>query len=166
MPLPSAFSEPVLHHHHHHHQPKPPPPELNLEMSPSTPTPAAMFKTPVPGRSSTRSSTTGFIPKIFPRRYGSAYSDSGLGSPLVTSTELQSSFSPNTPTPTHPRSSSGSSTPPIAPASAKKKNFKRKWAARKKADYNLSASNDILGIVMLEIQGASDLPRLKNSQLP
>ena len=29
--------------------------------------------------------------------------------------------------------------------------------------YNFNAANDIMGIVMLEIQGAQDLPKLKNS---
>ena len=35
-------------------------------------------------------------------------------------------------------------------------------------DYNFSAtaSNDILGIVLLEIKGATDLPKLKNSESP
>ncbi|KAG1727715.1 phosphatidylserine decarboxylase-domain-containing protein [Suillus lakei] len=41
--------------------------------------------------------------------------------------------------------------------------FRKSWSS-KKVDYNFSAanSNDIVGIVMLEIQGATDLPRLKN----
>lgn len=45
---------------------------------------------------------------------------------------------------------------------AKKTKFRKSWAT-KKVDYNFSAANDIMGIVMLEIQGATDLPRLKNS---
>lgn len=45
-----------------------------------------------------------------------------------------------------------------------KQRFKRSWATNKSADYNFSAANDIVGIVMLEIQGATDLPRLKNSK--
>lgn len=45
-----------------------------------------------------------------------------------------------------------------------KQRFKRSWAMSKNADYNFSAANDIVGIVMLEIQGAADLPRLKNSK--
>jgi phosphatidylserine decarboxylase len=45
-----------------------------------------------------------------------------------------------------------------------KQRFKRSWAVNKNADYNFSAENDIVGIVMLEIQGATDLPRLKNSK--
>lgn len=45
-----------------------------------------------------------------------------------------------------------------------KKRFKRSWAMGKSADYNFSAANDIVGIVMLEIEGATDLPKLKNSK--
>ncbi|KAG2147530.1 hypothetical protein DEU56DRAFT_929174 [Suillus clintonianus] len=43
-----------------------------------------------------------------------------------------------------------------------KKRFRKSWSS-KKVDYNFSAanSNNIVGIVMLEIQGASDLPRLR-----
>lgn len=36
-------------------------------------------------------------------------------------------------------------------------------SVKKKVDYSLEAANDIVGIVMLEIQSAEDLPRLKNS---
>ncbi|EGO24192.1 hypothetical protein SERLADRAFT_361384 [Serpula lacrymans var. lacrymans S7.9] len=39
--------------------------------------------------------------------------------------------------------------------------FRKSWGP-KKTDYNFSAGNDIVGIVMLEILGATDLPRLKN----
>ncbi|KZP19931.1 hypothetical protein FIBSPDRAFT_932533 [Athelia psychrophila] len=38
----------------------------------------------------------------------------------------------------------------------------KKEGKEKKGDFNFSPENDILGIVMLEIQGATDLPRLKN----
>ena len=47
----------------------------------------------------------------------------------------------------------------------KKLKFRSSWAA-KKAEYNLSAGNDILGIVMLEVKSAEDLPKLKNCELP
>jgi phosphatidylserine decarboxylase len=56
----------------------------------------------------------------------------------------------------------GTTTPAVssAPSSAKKSKFK-KW--KKSTDgYSLNSGNDILGIVMLEIQGAEDLPKLKN----
>lgn len=45
---------------------------------------------------------------------------------------------------------------------SKKPKFK-KLRGKKKADYNFSTQNDILGIVMLEIKSAEDLPRVKNS---
>ncbi|KAF8525860.1 phosphatidylserine decarboxylase-domain-containing protein [Hysterangium stoloniferum] len=64
--------------------------------------------------------------------------------------------SPNSPT--SGRSSSPSDT---SAAKAKKNKFRKSWSA-KNTEYNLSRSNDILGIVMLEINNAEDLPKLKN----
>jgi phosphatidylserine decarboxylase len=161
MPLPTKFDNPL--HPHSRVQLKPPPPDLILPMSPSTPTPAALTKTPVPSRPS----APGFIPKIFPRRYASAPPDPRSHSaPTTPNLDSPTTFSPSTPTPTlasHLRSTTGSTVPSVAPTSAKRRHFKRKWATRQKTDYNFSASNDILGIVLLEIQGATDLPRLKNS---
>ncbi len=64
--------------------------------------------------------------------------------------------------------SSGASTPvhagttPRPQVTQQKSKFRRSWAAKGK-DYNFNAANDILGIVMLEIQSAKDLPKLKNS---
>jgi phosphatidylserine decarboxylase len=60
--------------------------------------------------------------------------------------------------------------PPTTPNEAPKRpglkhgRFSKSWV-RKKEDYNFSASNDIVGIVMLEIQSATDLPKFKNSTL-
>ena len=48
------------------------------------------------------------------------------------------------------------------PAAAQKKTFRKSWMGKEK-NYNFNAANDIMGIVMLEIQGAHDLPKLKNS---
>lgn len=62
----------------------------------------------------------------------------------------------------HRRSASAGSVPTMSTTA--KKRFKRSWATGKNADYNFSAANDIVGIVMLEIQGATDLPKLKNSR--
>ena len=66
--------------------------------------------------------------------------------------------------PIPPYPSYTASAPPSPLAPTPKKRFRKSWS-NKKADYNFSTaqSNDIVGIVMLEIQGASDLPRLKNS---
>lgn len=51
---------------------------------------------------------------------------------------------------------------PASAQQAQKSKFRKSWVAKNK-DYNFSAANDIMGIVMLEIQGAKDLPKLKNS---
>ena len=39
------------------------------------------------------------------------------------------------------------------------------WQGQKSGAFELEAENDIVGIVMLEIQSATDLPRLRNSEL-
>ncbi|KZP00337.1 hypothetical protein CALVIDRAFT_476192 [Calocera viscosa TUFC12733] len=64
--------------------------------------------------------------------------------------------------------SSRPSTPPQAPMTPGGKHRRpifRRGRASRNSDYNLqlSAQSDILGIVMLEIQGAEDLPKIKNS---
>ena len=51
---------------------------------------------------------------------------------------------------------------PASAQQAQKSKFRKSWVAKNK-NYNFSAANDIMGIVMLEIQGAKDLPKLKNS---
>jgi len=64
----------------------------------------------------------------------------------------------------HQRSSSaGPGGSGVRTGQGKKKKFRRSWANRGKADYNFSTENDIRGIVMLEIRGATDLPCLENS---
>ncbi|KAF8518218.1 phosphatidylserine decarboxylase-domain-containing protein [Gautieria morchelliformis] len=50
---------------------------------------------------------------------------------------------------------------PDAAVKGKRLKFRRPLSARN-TEYNLSAGNDILGIVMLEVQSAKDLPKLKN----
>ncbi|KAG8997441.1 hypothetical protein FRB90_012501, partial [Tulasnella sp. 427] len=47
---------------------------------------------------------------------------------------------------------------PASRAGKKRPSFKKGFDS----NYNLSSSNDVVGIVMLEIQGAEDLPKLKN----
>ncbi|TFK49776.1 hypothetical protein OE88DRAFT_1662429 [Heliocybe sulcata] len=62
------------------------------------------------------------------------------------------------------RSRSVSAGPPSTPTAEKKgTKFRKSWGEKKGA-YNFSAENDIVGIVMLEINSAKDLPRLKNSE--
>lgn len=65
-----------------------------------------------------------------------------------------------------PSDASAPTTPrtPTTPISAARRAKFPKWK-RKGGDYNFNAAEDILGIVMLEIQGATDLPKLKNSAL-
>ena len=55
---------------------------------------------------------------------------------------------------------------PVRPTSAAQKSrFRKSWGAGgKRKEYNFSAANDVLGIVMLEIQGVKDLLKLKNSK--
>lgn len=113
-----------------------------------------------PAMHSTTSASKSRLPKLFPRRPN-----------LITTP----SYDTNTP-PTdrlHRRSVSAGAIAPLpspispGPSSAvyqtQKKIFRKSWSS-KKVDYNFSAanSNDIVGIVMLEIQGATDLPKLKN----
>ena len=46
----------------------------------------------------------------------------------------------------------------------KKKRLPGSWSGQKSDSYEFDADNDIVGIVMLEIHGASDLPRWRNSK--
>jgi len=131
----------------------PPVPQLHLPTSPATPTQLGL-KTPV----AAKPATAGFIPKIFPRRTSTPSNDSAT-----------TASAPGT----------GAGTPPVAGRTPiatgtekeKRKTFRKSWSgsgaeggARKKVDYSLGTANDIVGIVMLEIQSADDLPRLKNSK--
>ena len=53
-------------------------------------------------------------------------------------------------------------TTPGTPGTAKKSKFRGKFK-KGSEDYNFNAAHDIIGIVMLDIQGATDLPKLRNS---
>lgn len=91
--------------------------------------------------------------------------------------------SPGTPTDVPPSAAGGIKTPttPQTPGTSTKRRFRRSWSAsaepcsapasatsfrkeRKKTPYSFNSGNDIIGIVMLEIVSASDLPRLRNSE--
>ncbi|OCH86472.1 hypothetical protein OBBRIDRAFT_838129 [Obba rivulosa] len=137
----SPASEPVLASP----QPRAAPVEI-----PSRPTPPSSQKTPV-GHKPPSPSLAFNIPKIFPKRGAN-----------VRSLSMDATKMPVIP----PSPSPGllSSTPPQTPrpqTQQQKSKFRKSWTA-KKTDYNLNAENDVMGIVMLEIQGATDLPRLKN----
>jgi hypothetical protein len=78
----------------------------------------------------------------------------------------------------HERSSSGGCG--VTPAVEKRRKFRRSWFSqtpstpqqtqggnrKKRGDYNFSTKNDIQGIVVLEILGATQLPKLKNGTSP
>ncbi|KIK43147.1 hypothetical protein CY34DRAFT_804151 [Suillus luteus UH-Slu-Lm8-n1] len=140
-----------------HVQPEEREPEITPQLPPVTSTTPT---TTPPAMHSTTSASKSRLPKLFPRRPN-----------LITTP----SYDTNTP-PTdrlHRRSVSAGAIAPLpspispGPSSAvyqtQKKIFRKSWSS-KKVDYNFSAanSNDIVGIVMLEIQGATDLPKLKN----
>jgi phosphatidylserine decarboxylase len=64
---------------------------------------------------------------------------------------------------------SGTSTPMLKPGSLpgekqSSKKMRPKFKRSKASEYNFVTNNDILGIVMLEIIGAENLPRVKNSK--
>jgi phosphatidylserine decarboxylase len=51
-------------------------------------------------------------------------------------------------------------------AASDAKQHKKRFRRRGRNDgYQFNAENDIVGIVMLEVEGAKDLPRLRNSAL-
>ncbi|KAI5116381.1 hypothetical protein M0805_005878 [Coniferiporia weirii] len=122
---------------------------------PVTPTVASPPLAPSPQISS-KSSRTGKLPRVFKKRpsLAPASTDSAIAG---TSVAIQ---------PASPTTISRPVTPgtPAFSGSAKKSKFPRKWRSRSE-DYNFNAANDILGIVMLDIQGATDLPKLKNISL-
>ena len=88
------------------------------------------------------------IPKILTRRPVRR-----TGTPSDTSSTPQSQSS----------STSRSSLP--TPTPGKRKKIPGPWHGQTSGDFELEADNDIMGIVMLEIHGATDLPRLRNSKL-
>ncbi|KAA1476264.1 hypothetical protein DENSPDRAFT_884196 [Dentipellis sp. KUC8613] len=139
-------------------------PKIPININPPTP----VSKPPSP--------STGFsIPKIFPRRPSLPMSSNSYDSTLVGSTSASvptsasaSASGSSTPSAvssppvltTHSRSAStGASTP----TATRKKRLRKSWGAgNKKGDFDFNAANDIVGIVMLEIHGATDLPKLRN----
>ncbi|KAI0715741.1 phosphatidylserine decarboxylase-domain-containing protein, partial [Cerioporus squamosus] len=137
--------------------------------TPATPTPATVVKTP----QAVKPLSPGFrIPAMFPRRASTPRSLSvDSVTTMATASQTQTGSSAVGSSVTAP--TSGASTPailspgsplpaPVRPTSAAQKSrFRKSWVAKGK-DYNFNAANDIMGIVMLEIQGAKDLPKLKN----
>ncbi|KAJ2966205.1 hypothetical protein NUW54_g13876 [Trametes sanguinea] len=98
---------------------------------------------------------------MFPKRGNTPRSHSfdsstTMAAAASSSATAASSTSALTPSP------SGGVTPLARPqVTAQKSKFRKSWGVKPK-EFNFNAANDILGIVMLEIQGARDLPKLKN----
>lgn len=152
------------------------------DRSPGTarPSPVAESAASTPVTPTAASTTRSKLPKLFIRRPPLSTHPSYEGAPTPTLHTVDvavpsiliappsgnvSPVPPPSPIPSyfgHRRSASAGSIPTMSTTG--KHRFKRSWATSKSADYNFSAANDIVGIVMLEIQGATDLPRLKNSE--
>lgn len=132
--------------------------------SPDTPTPASVVPTPRVATTPqlappTPKSSTGFIPKMkFPRKLSSrSNTSSTTASTSSSSTAATPGISP-LPTP------ASETAAPLGEKKSRKASGAKK--TKSKAGYQFEGGNDIVGIVMLEIQSAEDLPRLKNSAYP
>ncbi|KAF9220448.1 hypothetical protein BS17DRAFT_797725 [Gyrodon lividus] len=132
------------------------------------PSPAVESPTPTP-ITPTASASRSKLPKLFARRPPLSTRPSYEVTPIPPGVEVPSimiapppttASSPPLPPPESPHRRSVSTG--AVPTLATRKKFRKSWSASKSADYNFSAANDTVGIVMLEIQGATDLPRLKN----
>lgn len=142
----------------------------SLVESQTTPTPLSAMRTPTlavaaPQPQKMRSPS---FTKKFLRRPSSKRSSS-VDSSMFTPTMSASSSTPNLSTPGTSAPPSGTVTPTTGSGDSRrptmnKARFRKSWGAKNTTDYNFSASqNDIMGIVLLEIKGAKDLPRLRNS---
>lgn len=142
---------------------RPPPPELVIQPSSpggsTTPTRSAALKTATPLAQPTPKATSGggFMPKMkFTRKISGLTGIGGGGGEGPRSRSRSSSPVPR------PPASPVLSSPGVDGGDVvgkKKKRFSRKSSEAYKFG---SEANDVVGIVMLEIQGAVDLPRFKN----
>ncbi|KLO15227.1 hypothetical protein SCHPADRAFT_871290 [Schizopora paradoxa] len=129
-------------------------PDLKIE-SPTTPTPiqspssrpTAPRAESLPAPVASPKPSKKKFPRVFPRRVSSITSSPSFDSAMPSASGIQTSVS--------------DTSRPTTPGATQKKKFGKPWK-RKGRDFNFNAANDILGIVMLEIHGATDLPRLKN----
>lgn len=137
-----------------------PTPSPTLSDSQMTPTASSTMKTP-PAKRRSPSFT-----KRFNLRRPSNKRSSSLDSTTMPSALSGSPSTTNFPTgvPTPPLTPPPSAVTARPPAGGKAR-FSKSWGAKNR-HYNFSASNDIIGIVLLEIKGATDLPKLKNSKYP
>ncbi|KAI0071010.1 hypothetical protein K474DRAFT_1712831 [Panus rudis PR-1116 ss-1] len=108
---------------------------------------------------------------VFSRRAASSRSNSvdstAVSSGAITPSTCEASFS-GTSSPSTPLASLSGTTIPLSRPQTGKENkkekakFRKSWAAKSTGFNYLASKNDILGIVMLEIQGAKDLPNWRN----
>ncbi|KAF4622347.1 hypothetical protein D9613_009567 [Agrocybe pediades] len=159
-----------------------PTPMPSFGASEDTPKASTAFSLPTTPQSSTSGSSR-FIPKKFVRKFSGLTGGSGSSQPSSPAVDVQGNLVP--PEPTSKKrsasterkkfgrswsSSSGSGNGTVSPsgsASGSDSGIVQRPAVtargkRKKSDFEFKGTNDILGIVMLEIQSADDLPRLAN----
>jgi len=147
-------------------------PPGHIDLPPAAPpvqllTPSA---TPLPQSPS----SPGFFPRLLTRKIGSRRNSADVATLASIATAATTPPDAETPTPTagggdaSVTPTQGSVTPTAVvsavPASKKRPKFQRGWSTNKKAEYSLLQQQDVVGIVMLEIQGAEDLPKIRNSE--
>ncbi|THG96606.1 hypothetical protein EW026_g5254 [Hermanssonia centrifuga] len=127
--------------------------------SPTTPTPLSTVKTPVSVKPPSPSFTKKFLRRPSSKR--SASVDSSTFTATIPTSISSPALSSGMTTPMAVSSPpSGVVTPMPRPPAGKR--FRKSWS-QKNTNFNFSAgNNDIIGIVMLEIKGAKDLPKLRN----
>ncbi|KAF5359407.1 hypothetical protein D9756_003659 [Leucocoprinus leucothites] len=145
-----------------------PPPAAITVTSPTTPTSDSIAKTPTPPTASTPTGKTGFIPRMkFPRKLSgltaslsSSSSSSNNTTAAITYNSIRSNtrcrysrWSHQTEQKRDSAIGGGHDALSVPPPSSRKK---------RGTEYKFAGGNDIMGIVMLEVQGAEDLPRLRN----
>ena len=126
-------------------------PNVNIVV-PSPISPSTVSPLPVP---TPKTSLGAKIPRVFKKRptlTPASSSDSGAINSVSSSPGLPSPTTPSRPT-----------TPGTPATVGKRARFRRKWRDQS-GDYNFTAAHDIIGIVMLDIKSAVDLPKLRNSK--
>ncbi|KAG9034805.1 hypothetical protein FS842_003775, partial [Serendipita sp. 407] len=114
-----------------------------VSITPATPEAAATLPTIVAPAPQPSTSKPGLLPRLF-----SSSSRRGLTSSQSTEDNTTSA-------------TSAPSSRPSTPGKAKRPRFKR-GSGDKGSTYNFGAEKDVLGIVLLEVNKAEDLPKLKN----
>jgi phosphatidylserine decarboxylase len=136
--------------------------ENEIELKSSTPDESNVF-TPQAHSSSpdltpTPSPTAASRPPIQQGRYFSSIPKILTRRPVRRTTPSDTSSSPQS------QSTSSSRQSSLPTATPKRKKIPGPWHGQTSAGFELEADNDVMGIVMLEIHSATDLPRLRNSK--